>query len=163
MRQDSFAPCSIPVPILAVILSLTAAFPAAGCAQEQLEPAAVAPPTCSAISTGVHGSLNGFRPFPASSLWNTNISAAKVDPNSASLISFIGASTTLHPDFGAGEWDGSKLGIPYLVVDSTQPLEAVVYDAYGTESDPRSDARPRKRAHRGPARRQRRPPCAGAR
>ena len=36
---------------------------------------------------------------PANSLWNTNISAAPVDPNSANIINFIGSSVTLHPDY----------------------------------------------------------------
>jgi hypothetical protein len=93
-------------------------------------------PTCNSISTGVHGGLNGFRPFPASSPWNTEISTASVDPDSSHIISFIGVATTLHPDFGSGAWDGSDMGIPYLVVDSSQAPVAVSYADYGSESDP---------------------------
>ena len=123
----------------ALVLSVAVFIPAFAqdAAQETITQPATAPaPTCAGISTGAHGSLNGFRPFPATSPWNTEISTAKVDPNSDSLISFIGKSTPLHPDFGAGEYDGSNLGIPYIVVDSSQPLEKVTYVDYGDESDP---------------------------
>ena len=35
------------------------------------------------MSTGDNASLNGFVPFPADSLWNTDISNAPLDPNNA--------------------------------------------------------------------------------
>jgi hypothetical protein len=60
-----------------------------------------------------------------------------VDPNSDNIIAFIGASSPLHPDFGAGLYNGSKIGIPYQVVDTTnQPLAPIRIVAYKTESDP---------------------------
>src|SRR5580693_552564 len=77
--------------------------------------------SCSAMGSGQGASLNGFVPFTAGSFWNTNISTALVDPNSSNIISFIGLSTTLHPDFGSGEYQGSTIGIPYQVEDATQP------------------------------------------
>lgn len=92
--------------------------------------------SCSQMSTGQGASLGGFVPFPSDSLWNTNISAAPVDPNSAAIINYIGPSIGIHPDFGAGEYDGSYMGIPYTVVDSTQALIPINYQAYGSESDP---------------------------
>ncbi len=91
---------------------------------------------CSGISLGPEGSLNGFIPFPSSSLWNTNISNAPVDPNSASIINFIGGSTPLHPDFGSGLYDGQSIGIPYAVVPAPEPPVYVNYNLYGDESDP---------------------------
>jgi hypothetical protein len=91
---------------------------------------------CSGISTGQGASLNGFRPFPASSAWNQDISAAPVDPNSAAIISFIGPSIGLHPDFGSGLYNGSSMGIPYVVVDSSQSMANIDFTAYGDESDP---------------------------
>ncbi len=91
---------------------------------------------CNVISQGPQGSLNGFVPFPSSSLWNTNISNAQVDPNSSAIINFIGGSTPLHPDFGAGLYDGQSIGIPYIVVTSAQPMTNINYTAYGDESDP---------------------------
>jgi hypothetical protein len=88
------------------------------------------------MSLGQGASLNGFVPFSSSNLWNTDISNSPVDPNSANIINFIGPSVGVHPDFGSGEYDGSSIGIPYTVVNSTQPLIPVDYQAYGSESDP---------------------------
>jgi len=94
------------------------------------------PSACSVMAPGQGGSLNGFVPFPADNLWNKDISSAPVDPNSTALINFIGASVTIHPDFGSGLYQGSSIGIPYVVVDSTQPLVPINFTAYGDESDP---------------------------
>lgn len=94
------------------------------------------PSACSVMSVGQGGSLNGFLPFPSDNLWNQNIASAPVDPNSAAIINYIGASDPLHPDFGSGEYNGSSIGIPYIVVDSQQASVAINFTAYGDESDP---------------------------
>ena len=94
------------------------------------------PSACSAISLGQSGSLNGFLPFPTDNAWNQNVANAPIDPNSAAIINFIGASDPLHPDFGSGEYNGSSIGIPYIVVDSQQAPVAINFTAYGDESDP---------------------------
>ena len=94
------------------------------------------PPSCSAMSLGQSASLNGYVPFPADSLWNKDISSAPVDSNSSAIINFIGAGIGLHPDFGSGLYNGSSMGIPYLVVGSQQGMLPVVFTAYGDESDP---------------------------
>ncbi|HEX8815996.1 MAG TPA: hypothetical protein VF753_10890 [Terriglobales bacterium] len=91
--------------------------------------------SCSQMSLGFEASLNGFIPFPSNNAWNQNIASAPVDPNSDAIIDFIGASTPLHPDFGAGLYDGSSMGIPYDVV-SGQPFVNIKFTAYGSESDP---------------------------
>jgi len=91
---------------------------------------------CSQMSVGAGASLNGFVPFPSDNLWNKDISSSAIDPNSAAIISYIGPSVGIHPDFGSGLYNGSSIGIPYAVVDSTQPLIPVNYTAYGSESDP---------------------------
>jgi hypothetical protein len=91
---------------------------------------------CSSMSPGQGASLGGFVPFPADSLWNKDISAASVDSNSSAIINFIGASVGVHPDFGAGQYQGSYMGIPYTVVGSQQAPVAVNFTAYGSESDP---------------------------
>src|SRR5579872_62520 len=91
--------------------------------------------SCSGMSLGRGASLNGFVPFPADSAWNQDISSAPVDPNSTNIINFIGASTPLHPDFGAGQYAGQTIGIPYIVV-SGSPFVNINYTAYGSESDP---------------------------
>ncbi len=85
---------------------------------------------------GIGASLNGAIPFPADNAWNTDISGAPVDPNSANLIASIGANGSLFPDFGSGTWNGAPIGIPYVVVAGTQAKVAIHYTAYGDESDP---------------------------
>jgi hypothetical protein len=84
---------------------------------------------------GQGGSLGGFVPFPSDNLWNQDISSAAVDSNSAAIVNFIGSSTGIHPDFGAGQYQGSYIGIPYTVVNS-QAFVTVNFNAYGSESDP---------------------------
>jgi len=88
------------------------------------------------MSLGPLASLNGFVPFPSTNLWNTDISNAPVDPNSSNLINYIGASVTLHPDFGSGQYAGQSIGIPYQVEGGTQPKAPVKLNAYASESDP---------------------------
>ena len=97
--------------------------------------AAAAQTFCTPMSVGIGASLNGVIPFPAASAWNQNISASPVDPNSAAIISYIGTSTALHPDFGSDFDNGAPMGIPYIVVDSTQPNVNVSVTAYPDESD----------------------------
>jgi hypothetical protein len=91
--------------------------------------------SCSGMSLGRGASLNGFIPFPADNAWNQDISNSSVDPNSDALINFIGVSTPMHPDFGAGLYGGSTIGIPYVVVSGT-PFVNIHFTAYGGESDP---------------------------
>jgi len=99
----------------------------------------VQPPAgaCNGASTGVGASLNGFTCFPSDNPWNRDVSGDPVDPNSAAIISFIGAGIGLHPDFGSGLWQGAPSGIPYTVVASpSQAKVPVTFTAYGSESDP---------------------------
>jgi len=91
--------------------------------------------SCSQMSLGRAASLNGFLPFPADNAWNQDVSTAPVDPNSANYINFIGTTTPLHPDFGAGLYANQTIGIPYVVV-SGSPFVTITYTAYGDESDP---------------------------
>ena len=91
--------------------------------------------SCSGMTPGIGGSLNGFLPFPADNAWNQDISTAPIDPNSSKIINFIGSTATLHPDFGAGLYAGQTIGIPYIVVNGQAPI-GIHYTAYGSESDP---------------------------
>lgn len=86
------------------------------------------------------GSPTAFRPysysdraFPDDNVWNTDISKAEVDPNSAAYIKNMGASGTLHADFGT-EWAGEKLGIPVNVVYANQAKVPVSF-LYAQHSD----------------------------
>src|SRR6185369_789933 len=91
---------------------------------------------CSQMQLGVGASLAGFLPFSANSLWNQDISAATVDPNSANIISYIGVGIGLHADFGAGLYQGGKIGIPYTIANQQQPLLPITYTDSPGESDP---------------------------
>jgi hypothetical protein len=91
---------------------------------------------CSQMSLGQGASLNAFVPFPSNSPWNQDISSAPLDANSTAIINFIGSSIGLHADFGAGQYQGSTIGIPYSVVGTGQPLLDVNFTQSGTESDP---------------------------
>jgi hypothetical protein len=92
--------------------------------------------TCSGMSVGQLTTLNGFVPFQASSLWNTDISSAPLASNSANIINYIGSTVTLHPDFGSGLYEGSSIGIPYEIVSGSQAKVNITLGAYGDESDP---------------------------
>src|SRR5207249_9758468 len=92
--------------------------------------------TCSGMTVGQLTSLNGFVPFQSTSLWNTDISTAAVDPNSANYINFIGSTVTLHPYFGAGTFHNQTIGMPYQIVAGTQPNMAVTPGAFFDENHP---------------------------
>ena len=91
------------------------------------------------------GALVGRQVFPVGNWWNTDISAAPIDPNSSAFINFISgrASSTsgtvrrLHPDFGPPPY-----GIPYVVVSGDQPLAPVTFVNYADESDAGAPGRP---------------------
>ena len=78
----------------------------------------------------VGDALAGRLLFPTSNWWNQDISTAPVDPNSALFITFIGASRSLHADFGP-----PPFGIPYVGVAGTQPRVPVAFVEYPDESD----------------------------
>ena len=78
--------------------------------------------------------------FPRDNWWNVDISQAPVDANSASFITWIGASRGMHPDFG-GDVDPTDpsnpniYGLPYITVPGTQPLAPVTFVLFGDQSD----------------------------
>jgi hypothetical protein len=72
--------------------------------------------------------------FPATNAWNQRVDTLPVAPDSARLISSIGLSAGLHPDFGSGLWDGGPIGIPFDVVSGKTPRSRVSFE-YSDESD----------------------------
>jgi hypothetical protein len=94
--------------------------------------------TMADAALGAAANTNGDIPFPADNAWNMDISnttAYPVDAESAALIAHIGATTGLHMDFGT---TAELYGIPYVIVDATQPLVAVAINSatgYPSESD----------------------------
>ena len=80
-------------------------------------------------------SLQGCPVLPGDNIWNTPVAGLPLDANSAAFVGTIGATRGLHPDFGSGTWAGAPIGIPYTVVDASQPGVNVAFD-YTDESDP---------------------------
>jgi hypothetical protein len=73
--------------------------------------------------------------FPANNWWNTDVSAAPLDPSSANFINFIGVNQISHPDFGGDAGGGNVYGFPFIVVDGTQPKKTVSFVLYPGQSD----------------------------
>jgi hypothetical protein len=73
--------------------------------------------------------------LPADNVWNVRVDGLPVAANSAGYVSSIGPTRTMHPDFGAGMWDGGPIGIPFVTVSGSQPRVPVTFD-YDDESDP---------------------------
>jgi len=79
--------------------------------------------------------IAGCPVFPATSPWNERVDALPVASDSATLIASIGLANGVHADFGSGLWDGSRIGIPYVVVHGrTTPKSRVSFE-YADESD----------------------------
>src|SRR5213594_2010787 len=61
-----------------------------------------------AAASMLGGAIPGPLPiFPSNNWWNLDISTAPVDPASATYISFVGPTRTMHPDFGGDASPGS--------------------------------------------------------
>jgi len=65
--------------------------------------------------------------FPANNWWNTDVSAAPLDVNSATYITHIGPTVKTHPDWGGDVGDGTTYGIPYIIVDGSQAKKTVTF------------------------------------
>src|SRR5271170_2399716 len=73
--------------------------------------------------------------FPANNVWNAPVDQLPVAANSAALVATIGATVTLHADFGSGLWDGGPIGIPFVTVNGSQAKYSAAFQ-YASESDP---------------------------
>ena len=60
--------------------------------------------------------IGGCGIFPANNIWNTRVDTLPTDANSTVYVNTIGANTGMHPDFGAGIWNGGPIGIPFTNV-----------------------------------------------
>ena len=80
--------------------------------------------------------------FPAGNAWNQRIDRLPVARSSATLIASIGLGAPVHPDFGAGLYDGEPIGIPFAVV-SARTRRVPVSFQYAGESDGRLYPLPR--------------------
>jgi hypothetical protein len=75
------------------------------------------------------------RIFPKDNPWNRRIDDLPVHPRSRSIVRSIGRNQGLHPDFGSGTWQGSRIGIPFTTVPRDQRRVPVSF-RYASESDP---------------------------
>lgn len=73
--------------------------------------------------------------FPVDDIWNTAVGTLATDPMSDAYVRSIGASRSMHADFGSGLWEGEAIGIPFVVVPSGQAPAAVSFGV-DDESDP---------------------------
>jgi hypothetical protein len=86
--------------------------------------------------TGVIGpSVSGIAIFPLDHIWNTRVDSLPVDSRSADYVGTIGSTAYIHADFGSGLYEGTPIGIPYTIVNGSQPKKTVLFD-YADESDP---------------------------
>src|SRR5262245_19679990 len=83
--------------------------------------------------------LLGQNLFPADYAWNQNVANAPLAANSAAIMSNVGSSISVHPDWGMDDpsnvgWN--LYGIPVNIVHgNTAPRVNFVVDNYPTESD----------------------------
>ncbi len=54
--------------------------------------------------------------FPADNAWNRRVDTLPVATGSGATVAAIGATKTMHADFGSGLWEGGPIGIPITVV-----------------------------------------------
>jgi hypothetical protein len=71
--------------------------------------------------------------LPANNPWNQRVDRLPVAKNSAKLITSIGLSKPVHPDFGT-VFDGAPNGIPFEVVSNRTPRVPVKF-TFASESD----------------------------
>jgi hypothetical protein len=86
----------------------------------------------SALAQPAVGSCNVFA---ANNIWNMPVNQLPVAANSATLVNTVGASVTMHADFGSGLYQGAPIGIPFITVSGTQTKYPVTFQ-YADESDP---------------------------
>jgi hypothetical protein len=79
--------------------------------------------------------------LPADNIWNTPVDQFPVSGNSSTWVNTIGATKTVHADFGAGLYGGGPIGIPFITVPGTQTKYPATF-TYADESDPGPYAAP---------------------
>ncbi len=112
----------------------------------RLAPTLLALGLCAATAASAQVVRGGALPaplpiHPSNHWWNVDITAAPVDTNSASFITFIGATTGAWPDFGGDADPGNPndpeiYGMVWITVPGSQPRVPVFFSPYGSQSDP---------------------------
>jgi hypothetical protein len=91
--------------------------------------------TSAGAMTSSSPSIAGCPVFPATSVWNKPVDKLPVPSDSAQVIRSIGVDMGIHADFGSGLWDGSRIGIPYVVVRGAKTPKTRLSFDYADESD----------------------------
>lgn len=128
------AACAVVLSVWVVLFAPTATATGTGTSGAAAS-AAVVTMTPSPTLPAAPPKLGGCAVFPADSVFNTPIDTLPLDPQSDAYVASIGANTGMHPDFGAGLWDGAPIGIPFNVVTKKQTTSPVRF-LYADESDP---------------------------
>lgn len=79
--------------------------------------------------------IAGCPVFPADNIWNLPVDQLPAHPLSAAYVASIGDTASLKPDFGAGLYEGSPLGIPFVVVPFKQPKVEIRFEPFGDETE----------------------------
>jgi len=126
---------NVPIRIMMILLlSFFVAVPSIPAAGVEHSPTGAAGATLQTTSLSAP-SVGGVVIYPSDDIWNVPVDQLPVDPHSAAYVQKIGSTSYLHPDFGAGLYDGSLMGIPYNIVSGSTPKKTVTFD-YTDESDP---------------------------
>jgi hypothetical protein len=91
--------------------------------------------TAAGAASSPSPAIAGCPVFPATSVWNKPVDKLPIASDSAAIINSIGADVGVHADFGSGLYDGSRIGIPYVVVHGTKTTKSRLTFDYADESD----------------------------
>jgi hypothetical protein len=86
-------------------------------------------------ATAAPPTIAGCPVFPASNPWNQPVDTLPVAADSATLIASMGTGGGVHADFGNGLYNGSRIGIPFVVVHAKSTPKSRVSFQYADESD----------------------------
>ncbi|WP_462222047.1 hypothetical protein [Ferruginibacter sp.] len=107
----------------------------ASCTKNKIEEKIITPPDGGTTCTATKAAAENIQIFPADNPWNKDISASAIDPYNTQIIAGI-STPVIKADFGSGLWQGTPIGIPYIVVCGNQPKIPINFTDYGDESDP---------------------------
>ena len=97
---------------------------------------------CPGAPAGVHCGAVEVPLFPPSNWWNVRVDSAPLDPRSSSIVTWIGTTRGMHPDFGGDDTENPPAiyGMVHFSVPGTQPLVQVPFDF--PDSDAGAPGRP---------------------
>ena len=83
--------------------------------------------TPTSVATSTTTPQVGCSVYPANNIWNRNIAALPTHALSANYMASIGLGSSVHADFGSGQWEGAPIGIPYVNVPGNQPRVPITF------------------------------------